>query len=104
MNKDRYAVALAKGRRVFDLVREEDRELLASYGLRLLSVQSGIRFAVEEDINGKVNPWDMIELTTSAWHVIRPLLVRLGEAEKELAEARNLRLCESERVVEQVDA
>lgn len=98
---DRYSTARAKGRSAYDEAVREDEELLAKYGLRLLSIEAGISFAVEDRVKGnRINPWDVIELTSSAWDVVRPLLLRLGTSEKELKEVRaQLRLCQTREVV-----
>lgn len=75
-------MALAKGQRAFDEAVAEDEALLQHFGLRLLSVQAGLRAAVEAEIHeGKVHPWNIVEINMKTWGWLRPLLVRLQEAE-----------------------
>ena len=102
----RYSIARAKGRTAYDEAVKEDEDLLAAYGLRLLSIQSGITFAVEDKLRGpKIKPWDMVEMTAKAWETFRPILLRLQEAEKELEEAKkSLRLCETGKFISDAKA
>lgn len=94
MSGNRYASALARGRRQYEEIVEEDAELLKIFGLRLLSVEGGgIRAAVESEIRGtKVNPWNVIEVNMKAWNWVRPLLVRLSTYGTGLSDVRDVLL------------
>lgn len=79
----RYKKARAKGREFFQAAVEEDQELLAEFGMILLSVDSGLRIAVKKSLRGKkINPWDAIEMSSRIWGWLRPLLVELAEYRK----------------------
>lgn len=80
MSGNRYASALARGRREYEELVRQDAELLKMFGLRLLSVEGGgVRAAVESELRGnKINPWNVIEVNPKAWNWVRPLLVRLS--------------------------
>lgn len=78
---DRYRMALARGQRAYEEAFNEDAALLASFGLRLLSVQGGVRAAVEDEVKGKrINPWDVMEINMKTWGWLRPLLIELRES------------------------
>ena len=81
MSGNRYASALARGRREYEKLVQEDTELLKTFGLRLLSVEGGgIRAAIESELRGnKINPWNVVEVNPKAWNWVRPLLVRLSQ-------------------------
>jgi hypothetical protein len=73
---NRYRVARAK----------EDTELLHAYGLKLLSVESGLTAALEAEVRGeRIHPWNLIEVNEKTWKWLRPLLLRLREAEEAAA-------------------
>lgn len=73
---NRYIMARTKGREAYEQAVEEDRALLAHFGLRLMSVDGCIRAAVERELRGKaVNPWNVIELNAKTWDWLRPILV-----------------------------
>lgn len=75
---DRYRMALAQGQLAYERAVDEDTELLAHFGLRLLSVQSGVRAAVEEELKGeRIDPWNVLEINTKTWAWLRPLLIEL---------------------------
>lgn len=79
---NRYALARARGQEVYERVLKEDEQLLKRFGLKLVNVSSGVTFAVEAELRGKtVHPWNALNLTAGAWEALRPLLVRLAEAE-----------------------
>ncbi len=86
---DRYRMALAQGTQAFERVVDEDAELLQHFGLRLLSVQSGVRAAVEAELKGKgkgkgrgkrIDPWNVMEINAKTWAWLRLLLVELRAA------------------------
>lgn len=84
----RYRVAQAISQDRFREVLKEDTELLAQYGLKLLSVQAGISAAVEDEIkDGKINPWNVINVNDKTWKWLHPLLLRLRAAEAQVAAA-----------------
>lgn len=86
---NRYLVAKAKGASHLDRVISEDAELLSRFGLRLLSVEQGITVVVEEELRGgKIHPWNCRRMTAQVWDFVRPLLVRLKEAEEVLGAPR----------------
>ena len=79
----RYRMAQAMG--TYEEVVREDENLLAGFGLRLLSVQCGIRAAVEDELKGgRVNPWNVLTIDEKTWGWMRPLLVRLRDTEQPL--------------------
>lgn len=83
---NRYRVARAMGREKYEEVVREDEELLGSFGLRLLSVGSGVRAAVEEELKGeRINPWNVVTIDEKTWKWLRPLLCRLRTAEARAA-------------------
>lgn len=94
MSGNRYATALARGRREYECLVEEDSQLLKKYGLRLLSVEGGgIRAAVEGELRGsKINPWNVIEINLKAWNWIRPLLLRLSLQDAGIEQVRDVLL------------
>jgi len=84
----RYRVAQAISQDRFREVLKEDTELLAQYGLKLLSVQAGVSAAVKDEIKGDtINPWNVIEMNEKTWKWLHPLLLRLRAAEAQLAAA-----------------
>lgn len=83
----RYRLAQAIGPDRFREVLKEDTELLAEYGLTLLSVQAGISAAVEKEVKGgTIHPWNIIEVSEKTWKWLHPLLVRLRAAEDRVVE------------------
>jgi hypothetical protein len=71
------------GKERLEAVIKEDADLLASFGLRLLSVSGGIRAAVESELNGdRVNPWNVLEISDKTWNWLRPILVEFDEAKR----------------------
>lgn len=87
----RYRVARAMGRDRYQEVLREDAELLRLYGLKLMAVDCGITAAVldelKKDERGReqINPWNVIDVDAKTWKWLHPLLVRLRDAEAELA-------------------
>jgi hypothetical protein len=76
----RYAVARAMGEEELQKVVKEDEQLLQEFGLRLLSVESGVSAAIEKQVKGKrINPWDVMRFDDSIWSWLRPLLVEMRE-------------------------
>lgn len=74
----RYHVARAMGEQEFARVYEEDSDLLAEFGLQLLSVENGVRAAVIAELRkGKINPWNVVTIEMKSWDLIRPLLLEL---------------------------
>ena len=75
----RYRVARAMGRQHFEEAVEEDKELLEELGARLLSVDSGMRAALEAELklDGRVHPWNVVTFDEKTWNWIRPLLEEL---------------------------
>ena len=84
----RYAVARAMGEEELQKVVKEDEELLKEFGLKLLSVESGVSAAVESKVRGKkVNPWDVLRFDDSIWTWLRPLLLEVRQ-QREAAVAK----------------
>lgn len=82
---NRYRVAQALGEDRFKEVFAEDEELLRLYGLKLMHVQCGVTAAVIKDLRGgKIHPWNVVEMNDKTWRWLRPLLVRLRDAEAQL--------------------
>lgn len=82
----RYRVARAMGREAYEQVVREDKELLRTFGLRLLSVGSGVRAAVEDEIKeDRVNPWNVVSIDEKTWKWLHPLLRRLRTHEARAA-------------------
>ena len=78
MASQRYLEARAAGN--IDQVLEADRELLREFGLRLLSVDSGVQVVVEREVRGKqVHPWHVTAIPDKAWSILHPLLAELRE-------------------------
>jgi hypothetical protein len=78
-------MALARGQREYERAVEEDTELLRGFGLRLLSVQGGVRAAVESELKGsRIDPWNVMEINTKTWTWLRPLLVELSETRQSI--------------------
>ena len=87
----RYRMARVMGIEKYNQVIKEDEELLKEFGMLLLTVDAGIAVALLDELktkNGKlrINPWDRIEVTGRTWEWLRPLLLRLREAESKLEE------------------
>ena len=86
----RYRLARAMGKDRYREVLREDAELLARYGLKLMSVDCGIRAAVLDEIKqdekgrDQIHPWNVIEVDAKTWKWLHPLLVRLRDAEAAL--------------------
>ncbi len=77
---DRYKLARAKGKQHFQAAVEADQELLARFGVGLLSVDNGMRIVFKKALRqDRVNPWDVIHLTPKLWGWLRPLLAELQE-------------------------
>jgi hypothetical protein len=76
----RYRIARAMGRKDFEEAVDEDKELLAQFDARLMSVQGGIRAALECELksDGKVHPWNLVGVDEKTWEWLRPLLVELA--------------------------
>ena len=76
----RYKKARALGRENFERALQEDQELLDGFGMGLLSVNSGVRVVLKKSLRGgKINPWDVIEMSPRLWGWLRPLLVELAQ-------------------------
>lgn len=79
---NRYRIAMAMGRDRYEKAVREDEELLQTFGLRLLSVDGGVRAAIEEEVTGKrINPWNVVTIDEKTWTWLRPLLCRLRTSE-----------------------
>jgi hypothetical protein len=79
---NRYRVAMAMGREEYEEAVREDTELLNKFGLQLLSVNSGVRAAVQDELkDGRINPWNVLTIDEKTWMWLRPLLVRLRSHE-----------------------
>ncbi|MEE9365172.1 MAG: hypothetical protein V3W44_00660 [Dehalococcoidales bacterium] len=82
---NRYRVARALGPEKYEEVVKEDKELLQLYGLQLMHVNCGLTAALEKELDGqRIHPWNVIEFNEKAWKWIRPLLLRLRQAERAL--------------------
>ena len=76
----RYRVARARGQAHYEAIVETDRELLGAFGAGLLSAGGGVRVFMKAGIrNGRVNPWDVIEVGPKVWDFIRPILIEVKE-------------------------
>jgi len=79
---NRYRIARAMSREKYEEVVREDEALLGLFGLRLLSVHSGVRAAVEDEIKeDRINPWNVVSIDEKTWTWLRPLLCRLRTSE-----------------------
>jgi hypothetical protein len=77
----RYRLAQAKGKRALEEAVAEDAALLRDFGARLLSVQGGLRVAMEKELRGdKVHPWNVVSIDTKTWEWVRPLLLELRKS------------------------
>jgi hypothetical protein len=75
---DRYKLAMGRGKKEFEQAVEEDKQLLGSFGLGLLSVRNGLRVVLKKSVRGdRINPWDVIEVNARLWGWLRPLLLEL---------------------------
>jgi hypothetical protein len=86
MNKmsNRYIAALAFGRDAFEAAVREDHELLAQFGLELLSIEGGVRAAVKKELrNDRIDPWNVLTIEDKTWRWLRPLLIQLQEVSSE---------------------
>lgn len=82
MSMERYALARAMGRSAYEAVVKEDEQLLAYFGYRLLSIESGITLVPECKCKSKrIHPWDTIEIPGNVWKLVHPLLQRLRSLE-----------------------
>lgn len=82
----RYNLAAAKGKRYLEEAIAEDKALLETFDLGLLSVEEGLHFVSKKEVRGsRVNPWDVQQISGRVWKWLRPLLVEL----KELREYRD---------------
>ena len=94
----RYASARAKSKERYREVLKEDSDLLEQYGLKLLCVQGGLTVALIEDIEYDaqdrpvLHPWHRIEIHGRVWKWLRPLLIRLRDAEQTLEAKHVLQL------------
>ena len=76
----RYNLAAAQGKRHLEAVIEEDKILLDSFGLGLLSVENELSLISKKEVRGtRVNPWDVQKVSGRVWKWLRPLLVELKE-------------------------
>jgi len=79
----RYRVAQAIGRDRYIEVLKEDAELLHLYGLKLMCVEAGLTAALEDEVKGEqIHPWNVIEMNEKTWKWLRPILLRLQQAEE----------------------
>lgn len=85
MSSNRYRVARAMGRAKYEEVLREDAELLHTFGLKLLSVEGGVRGAIEDEIDERINPWNVVTIDEKTWKWLHPLLRRLRTAEARAA-------------------
>lgn len=77
----RYRVARALGQKAFEEAVREDELLLQEFGLRLLSVDGGLRAAVEAELKGeRIHPWNVFGVEDKTWRWLRPLLLELRDA------------------------
>jgi hypothetical protein len=62
-------------------VLREDTELLARFGLRLLSVEGGVQAAVEDEVKGRkqIHPWNVLTIDEKTWGWLRPILEQVDE-------------------------
>lgn len=75
---NRYHMALARGTEEYEKTVNEDAALLHNFGLRLMSVQGGVTAAVESELKGgRINPWNVLEISTKTWEHLYPLLIEL---------------------------
>ncbi len=76
----RYRKARAGGPEALEQAYKEDAQLLEIFGLRLLSIESGVRAAVIAEVgeNKRVQPWHVVSFDDKTWSFIRPLLERLA--------------------------
>ena len=82
----RYKLARAMGKQAFEEALQEDTILLSSFGLQLLSVDSGVRAALEKEVkNERVNPWNVLGIDSKTWGWLRPLLKELSQHRQEAA-------------------
>lgn len=94
---NRYVLARAKGIQQYEAAVDEDVLLLKRYGVRLLAIPGGICVALEANLRGdQVHSWDRREMNAETWEWVRPLLVRLRDAENALSS------CQAGRVVDEV--
>ena len=88
---DRYKMARAKGKRHYEELLEQDQALLADFGMGILSASNGVRLVrVKLLREGRVNPWDVIEVNSRLWSWIHPLLVELAALRSSSREAAEL--------------
>jgi len=79
-------MARTRGKQAYEGAVQEDKELLRGLGLALLSVEGGLRVTIARQVrNGRVNPWDTIQVNSKFWGWLRPLLVELRELREEKA-------------------
>lgn len=72
----RYRVAQAMGKDALATAIKEDFDLLQHFGLRLLSVESGVRAVVESEVrDGPVSPWNVMTIENKTWDWLRPILL-----------------------------
>ena len=72
------------GKRALDEALREDTILLSDFGLQLLSVDSGVRAALEKEVkNERVNPWNVLGIDSKTWGWLRPLLKELSHHRQE---------------------
>lgn len=81
----RYRVALAMGQTRLDEVVKEDEELLKHFGLQLLSIQGCLSAAIDSEVkDGKVHPWNVVEISSKTWGWLRPILSAARETAEEV--------------------
>lgn len=80
---NRYSMARLRGSDHYRQVLKEDADLLARFGLKLMSVEGGVSAAVISEMDGdRIDPWAVVEINMKTWKWLYPLLVRLAEAEQ----------------------
>jgi|TARA_R110002020_G_scaffold417687_1_gene626903 hypothetical protein len=79
---NRYRIALAQGEARYREMIAKDNEILAQFGMKLLSVSGGISLVPVVQSSGRVNPWDVMNVPNSVWEWINPLLEELGQCRK----------------------
>jgi hypothetical protein len=83
----RYSMAKLKGSDAYRQVLKEDTELLRGFGLKLMSVESGISAAVLDELEGdRIDPWTIMDINMKVWKWLYPLLHRLNKAEQRVKE------------------
>ena len=74
----RYRIARVRSESAFQALLEQDRKLLAEFGLQLVSVDVGVNVVKAENVKkGKVNSWDLMSFDERTWGIMLPLLEEL---------------------------